>query len=143
MFRSLLVILFLLLCQNLRSQNIDIVKLDSDILISDFIKKYEISSNDFFILNPSFTESRFNHSIQNLNSKILAGTSIRLLENNVKNNEKISFISHKIKRNQSEVMEELRKNPAVSSKTKEENRKDAFRSIQGKRLRAFSKGRKW
>ena len=58
MFRSLLVILFLLLCQNLRSQNIDIVKLDSDILISDFIKKYEISSNDFFILNPSFTESR-------------------------------------------------------------------------------------
>ena len=101
MFRSLLVILFLLLCQNLRSQNIDIVKLDSDILISDFIKKYEISSNDFFILNPSFTESRFNHSIQNLNSKILAGTSIKLLENNVKNNEKISFISHKIKRNQS------------------------------------------
>ena len=52
-------------------------------------------------------------------------------------------IENKIKRNQSEVMEELRKNPAVSSKTKEENRKDAVRSIQGKRLRAFSKGRKW
>jgi len=46
-------------------------------------------------------------------------------------------IEKKINRGKSEVMEELRKNPAVSSKTKEENRKDAVRSIQRKRLKAF------
>ena len=101
MFRTSLVILFSLFSTNLHSQNVDIVKVDSEIIISDFIKKYDISSNDFFILNPSFTESRFNHSIQNLNSKIYVGTDIRILKNIVKNNEEISFISHKIKRNQS------------------------------------------
>ena len=46
-------------------------------------------------------------------------------------------IGKKIKRNQSEVTQELRKNPAVQSKTKEKNRKDAVRSIQRKRLKAF------
>ena len=101
MFRTSLVILFSLFSTNIHSQNVDIVKVDSEIIISDFIKKYDISSNDFFILNPSFTKSRFNHSIQNLNSNIYVGTDIRILKNIVKNNEEISFISHKIKRNQS------------------------------------------
>ncbi|MFL2620270.1 MAG: hypothetical protein ACJ0O0_03675 [Flavobacteriaceae bacterium] len=81
MFRASLVILFSLFSTNLHSQNVDIVKVDSEIIISDFIEKYDISSNDFFILNPSFTESRFNHSIQNLNSKIYVGTDIRILKN--------------------------------------------------------------
>lgn len=102
MFRSLFIILYLLFYVNLHSQNAGIVKVESEMLISDFIKKYGISSNDFFILNPSYTDSRFNHSSLDLDSKLYSGANIRILENiQIDNNEKTSFILHKIKRKQS------------------------------------------
>ena len=47
-------------------------------------------------------------------------------------------IEKKIKRNQSEVTQELRKKPADPNKTEEQNRKEAVISIQRKRLRALN-----
>lgn len=52
-------------------------------------------------------------------------------------------IKRKIKRNQSEVTQELRKKPADPNKTEEQNRKEAVISIQRKRLRAFNNNDPW
>ena len=101
MFRNYIFILSYLFCFNTVSQTIESIKIDEDQKISDFLINYDISPNDFFILNPAFTSSRFNYSKLDLEKKLKAGDFIRifeLIENN--KSEQISFIIHKIKRKQ-------------------------------------------
>ena len=101
MFRNYIFILSFLFCFNTVSQNIESIQVDDDQKISDFLINYDISPNDFFILNPAFTSSRFNYSKLDLEKKLKAGDLIRIFEL-IKNNksEQISFIIHKIKRKQ-------------------------------------------
>ena len=101
MFRNYIFILSFLFCFNTVSQNIESIQVDDDQKISDFLINYDISPNDFFILNPAFTSSRFNYSKLDLEKKLKAGDFIRIFEL-VENNksEQISFIIHKIKRKQ-------------------------------------------
>ena len=101
MFRNYIFILSFLFCLNTVSQNIESIQVDDDQKISDFLINYDISPNDFFILNPAFTSSRFNYSKLDLEKKLKAGDFIRIFEL-IENNkfEQISFIIHKIKRKQ-------------------------------------------
>ncbi len=92
MFRNYIFILSFLFCFNTVSQNIESIQVDDDQKISDFLINYDISPNDFFILNPALTSSRFNYSILDLEKKLKAGDFIRifeLIENN--KSEQISF----------------------------------------------------
>ena len=101
MFKNYIFILSFLFCFNTVSQSIESIQIDEDQKISDFLINYDISPNDFFILNPAFTSSRFNYSKLDLEKKLKAGDFIRifeLIENN--KSEQISFIIHKIKRKQ-------------------------------------------
>ena len=101
MFRNYIFILSFLFCFNTVSQTIESIKIDEDQKISDFLINYDISPNDFFILNPAFTSSRFDYSKLDLEKKLKVGDFIRifeLIENN--KSDKISFIIHKIKRKQ-------------------------------------------
>ena len=83
------------------SQNIQTIKLERDQKILSFINDFEISPNDFFILNPGYTNTRFNHSELDLNKNILKGDLVRVFNISQNNDlEEISFISHKIKRKQ-------------------------------------------
>ena len=102
MFRNYIVILAFLFCVNTISQNTKLIKIIDDQKISDFLIEYDISPNDFFILNPNYSQSRFNYSSLDLEKQLKTGevvTIFELIENN--KSEKISFISHKIKRKQS------------------------------------------
>ena len=101
MFKNYIFILSFLFCFNTVSQNIESIQIDEDQKISDFLINYDISPNDFFILNPSFTSSRFNYLKLDLEKKLKSGDFIRIfasIENN--KSEQISFIIHKIKRKQ-------------------------------------------
>ena len=101
MFRNYIFILSFLFCFNTVSQNIESIQVDDDQKISDFLINYDISPNDFFILNPAFTSSRFNYLKLDLEKKLKSGDFIRIfasIENN--KSEQISFIIHKIKRKQ-------------------------------------------
>ena len=103
MFKNYIFILSFLFCFNTVSQSIESIQIDEDQKISDFLINYDISPNDFFILNPAFTSSRFNYSKLDLEKKLKAGDFIRifeLIENN--KSEQISFIIHKIKRKQTQ-----------------------------------------
>ena len=83
------------------SQNIESIKVERDQKILSFINDFEISPNDFFILNPGYTNTRFNHSELDLNKNILKGDLVRVFSISQNNDlEEISFISHKIKRKQ-------------------------------------------
>ena len=83
------------------SQNIETIKVERDQKILSFINDFEISPNDFFILNPGYTNTRFNHSELDLNKNILKGDLVRVFSISQNNDlEEISFISHKIKRKQ-------------------------------------------
>ena len=83
------------------SQNIETIEVDRDQKILSFINDFEISPNDFFILNPGYTNTRFNHSELDLNKNILKGDLVRVFNISQNNDlEEISFISHKIKRKQ-------------------------------------------
>ena len=83
------------------SQNIETIEVDRDQKILSFINDFEISPNDFFILNPGYTNNRFNHSELDLNKNIFKGDLIRVFNISQNNDlEEISFISHKIKRKQ-------------------------------------------
>ena len=83
------------------SQNIETIKVERDQKILSFINDFEISPNDFFILNPVYTNTRFNHSELDLNKNIFKGDLIRVFDISQNNDlEEISFISHKIKRKQ-------------------------------------------
>ena len=83
------------------SQNIETIKVERDQKILSFINDFEISPNDFFILNPAYTNNRFNHSELDLNKNILKGDLVRVFNISQNNDlEEISFISHKIKRKQ-------------------------------------------
>ena len=83
------------------SQNIETIEVDRDQKILSFINDFEISPNDFFILNPGYTNNRFNHSELDLNKNIFKGDLIRVVNISQNNDlEEISFISHKIKRKQ-------------------------------------------
>ena len=101
MFRNYIFILSFLFCFNTVSQNIESIQVDDDQKISDFLINYDISPNDFFILNPAFTSSRFNYLKLDLEKKLKSGDFIRIFES-IENNksEQISFIIHKIKRKQ-------------------------------------------
>ena len=101
MFKNYIFILSFLFCFNTVSQNIESIQIDEDQKISDFLINYDISPNDFFILNPSFTSSRFNYLKLDLEKKLKSGDFIRIFES-IENNksEQISFIIHKIKRKQ-------------------------------------------
>ena len=101
MFKNYIFILSFLFCFNTVSQNIESIQIDEDQKISDFLINYDISPNDFFILNPAFTSSRFNYLKLDLEKKLKSGDFIRIfasIENN--KSEQISFIIHKIKRKQ-------------------------------------------
>ena len=101
MFRNYIFILTFLFCFNTVSQSIESIQIDEDQKISDFLINYDISPNDFFILNPAFTSSRFNYLKLDLEKKLKSGDFIRIFES-IENNksEQISFIIHKIKRKQ-------------------------------------------
>ena len=101
MFRNYIFILSFLFCFNTVSQSIESIQIDEDQKISDFLINYDISPNDFFILNPAFTSSRFNYLKLDLEKKLKSGDFIRIFES-IENNksEQISFIIHKIKRKQ-------------------------------------------
>jgi len=101
MFKNYIFILSFLFCFNTVSQNIESIQIDEDQKISDFLINYDISPNDFFILNPAFTSSRFNYLKLDLEKKLKSGDFIRIFES-IENNksEQISFIIHKIKRKQ-------------------------------------------
>ena len=101
MFKNYIFILSFLFCFNTVSQSIESIQIDEDQKISDFLINYDISPNDFFILNPAFTSSRFNYSKLDLEKKLKSGDFIRIFES-IENNksEQISFIIHKIKRKQ-------------------------------------------
>ena len=97
-YLKIFVFLFFL---NSFSQNIETVEVNRDQKILSFINDFEISPNDFFILNPGFTNTRFNHSELDLNKNILKGDLVRVFNISQNNDlEEISFISHKIKRKQ-------------------------------------------
>ena len=101
MFRNYIFILSFFFCFNTVSQTIESIQIDEDQKISDFLINYDISPNDFFILNPAFTSSRFNYLKLDLEKKLKSGDFIRIFES-IENNksEQISFIIHKIKRKQ-------------------------------------------
>ena len=101
MFKNYIFILSFLFCFNTVSQSIESIQIDEDQKISDFLINYDISPNDFFILNPAFTSSRFNYSKLDLEKKLISGDFIRIFES-IENSksEQISFIIHKIKRKQ-------------------------------------------
>ena len=101
MFKNYIFILSFLFCFNTVSQSIESIQIDEDQKISDFLINYDITPNDFFILNPAFTSSRFNYSKLDLEKKLKSGDFIRIFES-IENNksEQISFIIHKIKRKQ-------------------------------------------
>ena len=86
---------------NSSSQNIETIEVERDQKILSFINDFEISPNDFFILNPGYTHTRFNHSELDLNKNIFKGDLVRVFNISQNNDlEEISFISHKIKRKQ-------------------------------------------
>ena len=101
MFKNYIFILSFLFCFNTVSQSIESIQIDEDQKISDFLINYDISPNDFFILNPAFTSSRFNYLKLDLEKKLKSGDFIRIFES-IENNksEQISFIIHRIKRKQ-------------------------------------------
>ena len=101
MFKNYIFILSFLFCFNTVSQSIESIQIDEDQKISDFLINYDISPNDFFILNPDLTSSRFNYSKLDLEKKLKSGDFLRIFES-IENNksEQISFIIHKIKRKQ-------------------------------------------
>ncbi len=101
MFKNYIFILSFLFCFNTVSQSIESIQIDEDQKISDFLINYDISPNDFFILNPAFTSSRFNYLKLDLEKKLKSCDFIRIFES-IENNksEQISFIIHKIKRKQ-------------------------------------------
>ena len=97
-YLKIFVFLFFL---NSFSQNIETIEVERDRKILSFINDFEISPNDFFILNPGYTNKRFNHSELDLNKNIFKGDLVRVFNINHNNDfEEISFISHKIKRKQ-------------------------------------------
>jgi len=101
MFKNYIFILSFLFCFNTVSQSIESIQIDEDQKISDFLINYDISPNDFFILNPAFTSSRFNYLKLDLEKKLKSGDFIRIFESiENKKSEQISFIIHKIKRKQ-------------------------------------------
>ena len=102
MVRNYFKVFIFLFFLNSVSQNIERVEVDVEQKISDFIADFEISPNDFFILNPSYTKSRFSYSNLDLNQKLFKGDIIQVFDVSEMNElEKINFISHKIKRKQS------------------------------------------
>ncbi len=102
MIRNYFKVFIFLFFLNSVSQNIERVEVDVEQKISDFIADFEISPNDFFILNPSYTKSRFSYSNLDLNQKLFKGDIIQVFDISEMNElEKINFISHKIKRKQS------------------------------------------
>ena len=102
MIRNYFKVFVFLFFLNSVSQNIERVEVDVEQKISDFIADFEISPNDFFILNPSYTKSRFSYSNLDLNQKLFKGDIIQVFDVSEMNElEKINFISHKIKRKQS------------------------------------------
>ena len=101
MFKNYIYILSFLFCFNTVSQSIESIQIDEDQKISDFLINYDISPNDFFILNPAFTSSRFNYLKLDLEKKLKSGDFIRIFESTENNkSEQTSFIIHKIKRKQ-------------------------------------------
>ena len=52
MFKNYIFILSFLFCFNTVSQSIESIQIDEDQKISEFLINYDISPNDFFILNP-------------------------------------------------------------------------------------------
>ena len=101
MFKNYIYILSFLFCFNTVSQSIESIQIDEDQKISDFLINYNISPNDFFILNPAFTSSRFDYSKLDMQKKLKSGDFIRIFESTENNkSEQTSFIIHKIKRKQ-------------------------------------------
>ena len=101
MDKYLLYILFFLYALNFNAQKIKSVSVDSDTGIQEFLIENRISANDFFIINPNYSQSRFSYDDNDLSKKIFKGDIINVFYNeNTTVSPKVNFISHKIKRKQ-------------------------------------------
>ena len=101
MNKYLLYILFFLYALNFNAQKIKSVSVDNDTAIQEFLIENRISANDFFIINPNYSQSRFSYDDNDLSKKIFKGDIINVFYNeNTTVSPKVNFISHKIKRKQ-------------------------------------------
>ena len=101
MNKYLLYILFLLYALNFNAQKIKSVSVDNDIGIQEFLIENHISANDFFIINPNYSQLRFSYEDNDLNKKLFKGDIINVFYNEKTTiSPKVNFISHKIKRKQ-------------------------------------------
>ncbi len=100
MFRNYIFILSFLFCFNTVPQTIESIQIDEDQKISDLLIKFEISPTDFFILNPEYSANRFDYNSIDLNKKLFKGDLVRVFNSKAKDQSKIGFITHKIKRKQ-------------------------------------------
>ena len=101
MNKYLLYILFFLYALNFNAQKIKSVSVDNDTGIQEFLIENRISANDFFIINPNYSQSRFSYDDNDLSKKIFKGDIINVFYNeNTTVSPKVNFISHKIKRKQ-------------------------------------------
>ena len=100
MFRNYIFILSFLFCFNTVAQTIESIQIDEDQKISDLLIKFEISPTDFFILNPEYSANRFDYNSIDLNKKLFKGDLVRVFNSKARDQSKIGFITHKIKRKQ-------------------------------------------
>jgi len=100
MFRNYIFILSFLFCFNTVPQTIESIQIDEDQKISDLLIKFEISPTDFFILNPEYSANRFDYNSIDLNKKLFKGDLVRVFNSKARDQSKIGFITHKIKRKQ-------------------------------------------
>ena len=94
-------LIFLIFTLNIASQELTVMLIDNEISVKDFIIENNIHPDDFFIINPRFTNDRFNYIISDLDKIILVDDEINMINNIDFSKNEIEFISHKIRKNES------------------------------------------
>ena len=94
-------LIFLIFTLNIASQELTVMLIDNEISVKDFIIENNIHPDDFFIINPRFTNDRFNYIISDLDKIILVDDEINMINNIDFSKNEIQFISHKIRKNES------------------------------------------
>lgn len=94
-------LIFLIFTLNIASQELTVMLIDNEISVKDFIIENNIHPDDFFIINPRFTNDRFNYIISDLDKIILVDDEINMINNIDFLKNEIEFISHKIRKNES------------------------------------------
>lgn len=94
-------LIFLIFTLNIASQELTVILIDNEISVKDFIIENNIHPDDFFIINPRFTNDRFNYIISDLDKIILVDDEINMINNIDFSKNEIEFISHKIRKNES------------------------------------------